>query len=70
MNIEQLERAGRLLYGDAWQANMARSLNIDSRRIRQWNTGDRPMGDWVGAEVIALLEQNRDAINEYLSVKD
>ena len=26
MNIEQLEQAGQLLYGDAWQANMARSL--------------------------------------------
>lgn len=66
MTIEQLEQAGRLLYGDQWQSNLARDFNIDSRRIRQWLTGDRHIPDWVYDEIVVLLESNRAAIDGYL----
>lgn len=66
MNIEQLEQAGRLLYGDQWQSSLARDLSIDSRRVRQWMTGDRPVSDWVGREVGALLDKKQFNISHFL----
>lgn len=66
MNIEQLERAGRLLYGDQWQANLARDFNIDSRRIRQWLSGDRSISDWVEIAVMRLLKNNQSQINQFI----
>lgn len=66
MNIEQLEQSGQLLYGDQWQSNLARELSIDSRRVRQWVTGDRPISDWVCGEVIQLLKNNQSQINQFI----
>lgn len=66
MNIEQLEQSGRLLYGDQWQSNLARDLKIDSRRVRQWMTSDRPISDWVGHDVMQLLKNNQSQINQFI----
>lgn len=67
MNIKQLEQAGRLLYGDQWQSNLARDLSIDSRRIRQWVSGERSVSEWVLVEVRALLDKKQFNINQFLS---
>lgn len=67
MTIEQLEQAGRLLYGDQWQANLARDFNIDSRRIRQWLSCDRSISDWVDSAVVELLTKRQKDIGDYLS---
>lgn len=67
MTIEQLEQAGRLLYGDQWQANLARDFNIDSRRIRQWLSGDRSISGWVDSAVVELLTKKQKDIGDYLS---
>lgn len=67
MTIEQLEQGGRLLYGDQWQANLARDFNIDSRRIRQWLSGDRPISGWVQDDLTALLKANQENIAKYLA---
>jgi len=68
MNIttEKLERAGRLLYGDQWQSNLARDLNIDSRRVRQWTTSDRPISEWVYSELLIILRNNAQSINQFI----
>lgn len=67
MNVEQLTQSGRLLYGDQWQSNLARSLKIDSRRVRQWLNDERPIPDWVTAEVVTLLRNNQNAITNHLT---
>lgn len=66
MDIKKLEQAGQLLYGDQWQSNLARDLKIDSRRIRQWMSGDRQISDWVATEVSALLDKKQFNINQFL----
>lgn len=66
MTIDQLTEAGRLLYGDQWQSNLARDLNIDSRRVRQWLSGKTPVSPWVGGEIKALLEENAENIGIFL----
>lgn len=54
---EHLERAGKLLYGDRWQSDLARAVGVGDRRVREWMSEDRrpPAGVW--AEIAALLRQ-------------
>lgn len=58
MTIEQLTKIGQALYGTQWQSNLAKSLNIDSRRVRQWLNNERPLPDWLNNELCNLLQQN------------
>lgn len=59
-----LEQAGKVLYGDQWQSNLARSLGVDSRRIRQWMAGERKPQPGVVLDVIKLLDENREKAAE------
>lgn len=55
---EQLKQAGELLYGNQWQSDLARAINVDSRRIRQWLSGQRPIPVGLWIEIIELLQTN------------
>ena len=66
MTIDQLITAGQLLYGDQWQANLARSLNVDVRRIRHWTAETRPISDFVDKEVRQLLIDKQKKIDDFL----
>lgn len=60
MNKETLTAIGQVLYGTQWQSDLARALNIDSRRIRQWLNNERPIPDWLNKELKRLLLVNID----------
>ncbi|WP_337081496.1 transcriptional regulator [Acinetobacter pittii] len=55
---EQLQIAGRILYGQQWQTDFARAVKVDPRRVRQWLSGDRPIPPGIRAEVVKLLLEN------------
>ena len=57
----QLERAGNLLYGDRWQTDLARALEINDRRVRQWMSIERPIPPGVWADIAALLRHRQQA---------
>lgn len=64
---EQLELAGKTLFGDRWQTDLSNALRLsDPRRIRQWMAGERkiPVGVW--ADVCALLRQRQVSIRDLL----
>lgn len=58
MNKDQLITIGQALYGTQWQSDLARALNIDSRRIRQWLNDERPFPEWLDNELKTLLLAN------------
>lgn len=58
MNKDQLITIGQALYGTQWQSDLARALNIDSRRIRQWLNDERPFPEWLDNELKTLLQAN------------
>lgn len=65
---EMLIKAGRSLYGDRWQTDLARDLGLsDGRRIRQWLSGDRPIPDGVWNDIAELLTDRKILIDEALS---
>lgn len=57
-----MEAAGKALYGDQWQSNLARSLGVDPRRVRQWLAGERKPQLGVMQDIIELLEVNKAEI--------
>lgn len=63
---DELTEVGRALYGEQWQTNLAKDLELsDARRIRYWLTGRKiPIGVWV--DIAALLKQKHMTINSIL----
>lgn len=55
----ELERAGRLLYGERWQTDLARALGVGDRRVREWVAGDRRPSAGVWADIAVLLRQRQ-----------
>lgn len=53
----ELERCGKHLFGERWQSELARALNVGDRRVREWASGDRkpPAGVW--ADIAAMIRQ-------------
>ena len=64
--ISKLEQAGRALFGQTWQTQLAISLKTDSRRIRQWLAGDRSVPDGVWTDIKSLAEQRKRQIDELI----
>lgn len=57
---DRLRRCGKLLYGDRWQSDLARALDVNDRRVRQWIAGERPIPSGVWADVAGLLRQRQE----------
>lgn len=73
---EQLRQAGELLYGTQWQTDLARAINVDSRRVRQWLSEQRPIPSGLVLEIIELLNLNSkntaiyaDGLNQLLETE-
>jgi len=54
---DHLAKAGTLLYGERWQSDLARGLNVGDRRVREWVAGDRKIPPGIWADIAALLRQ-------------
>ena len=67
MTIEQLQQAGRLLYGDQWQSNLARALDVDDRTVRRWASGESAIKQSIANEIIELLKNNQSEINQFIN---
>lgn len=70
MTKDQLHVIGRALYGTKWQEELARNIvnldgvPLDSRRVRQWACGARPIPDWLMPELKALAQKRMQEILE------
>lgn len=61
---ETLEKAGQSLFGDQWQSDLARALDVNARTVRYWvASGNIPAGVWNDIEVLC-----RDRIPTLVSV--
>ncbi|WP_052688432.1 hypothetical protein [Xanthomonas albilineans] len=57
-----LVRVGHALFGNRWQSDLARALDVDDRRVRQWLSGDRKLQVGVWADIAGLLRQRPQEI--------
>jgi hypothetical protein len=70
MTKEQFIEIGRALYGSKWQEELARNIinldgvELDSRRVRQWACGARPVPAWLLPELKKLAQKRKEDILE------
>lgn len=60
LTTDQLTAIGQALYGTQWQSDLARALDVNSRRVRQWLNDERPIPEWLSNELMGLLDKNID----------
>jgi hypothetical protein len=70
LNAEHLKRAGKVLFGDRWQSDLARALDVNDRRIRAWATSEGKIPPMIWAQIAGLLRKNSkesaDLLTEFL----
>lgn len=54
MTPDLLSECGRLLYGEQWQAPLARDLDINRRTIRRWLSADQTIPGRLAGELAQL----------------
>lgn len=65
--IEVLTKIGQTLYGEHWQAGMAKDLKLsDTKRIRGWLAG-KPIPDGIWKDLSILLKKKQKDINILLA---
>ncbi|MDC5043718.1 helix-turn-helix domain-containing protein [Acinetobacter baumannii] len=70
MTPEELRQAGEILYGTQWQSDLARALDVDARRVRDWLQERRPIPVGIRNEIILLLKEKSRKSVEYADYLD
>lgn len=63
-DIATLEKVGMALFGNIWQTDLARELEINDRTVRRWVSGDQAIGDWVWDRLPPLCRSHAVALIE------
>lgn len=66
-NTAKLIELGQAAFGDSWQSQTARAINVDPRRVQQWVRECRIVPDSVIADLIEVLAYRKQQINLALS---
>ena len=64
---EDLERAGKALYGERWQTDMAKAVGLTDRTIRGYASGSSKIPPGLWADVCKLLRRNSQETKALLS---
>jgi hypothetical protein len=61
---DELAAAGWALFGDRWQASLARGLHISDRTVRRWVAGDSPIPEQTRRKLWSVLMERFDRMWE------
>jgi len=66
---DELKIVGEALFGPShWQAGLTKALELsDSRRIRHWMAGSRPIPDGVWTDIKNMLQERKKNIENILT---
>lgn len=56
MTAALLREAGRALYGERWQTDLARDLKVSDRTVRRWDAETHAMPAGLWADLRTLLK--------------
>lgn len=56
MTPAQFTRAGEALFGDRWQTNVSRLLDMSDRAVRYYASGEKPIPDRIAGELLDHVE--------------
>lgn len=57
MHAHKLREIGEFLYGELWQSQLARALNINDRTVRRWLAGKSNIRPRIEEEIRLLLKE-------------
>ena len=58
---------GELLYGERWQAAIARDLDVSLRTVQRWNSGEKiAPQSWLDERLEELLIERRTKMDEQI----
>jgi len=68
LSADELRAIGELLYGEHWQSDLARALDVGPRTVRFWAAGDprRPVPAGVAGEIRELAATRLAQIGAWL----
>lgn len=66
MTFNELEKICSLLWGQSWQSELGRHLNIDRRTVNKWR--ENGVAEWVNEEIPPIVRQRKLDINECLKL--
>lgn len=67
MTFQELEVICSILWGQSWQSELAKTLNIDRRTVSKWKT--QGVAKWVDSEIPIIADKRKLeilAVNLYL----
>jgi hypothetical protein len=64
MNRDLFVRAGRALYGDRWQTQLAQALGVADRTVRRWAAGEQAVPDGAAADIYTLVVERRAELED------
>ena len=53
---ELIAEAGRLLYGERWQADLATAVDVTRRQVQRWRVGEAEPRRRVWSEIASLVD--------------
>ena len=60
MNFKELEKICRLLWGQTWQSELARTLDIDRRTVNGWKRQNVPK--WVAPKIVGIVRKRKQEL--------
>ena len=60
MTFPELERICSLLWGQSWQSELARTLDIDRRTVNGWKRQNVPK--WVEPKIIEIVRKRKNEL--------
>lgn len=62
----ELEQAGKLLFGERWQSELARAIGVTDRLVRMWVARKSPPRPAVRGKIVELLRARQEEITAVL----
>jgi hypothetical protein len=68
MNDNLITRAGLALWGERWQADMARALGVHRDTVQDWRQGRSEPRPGVYAELLRVAAERREAVGDVVAL--
>lgn len=64
MNNELLQKVGQALYGERWQTDLARALDVSDRTVRRWVAGSDEPRPGVYVDLLRLVVERASDLDD------
>lgn len=62
MDAALLMRIGQALFGERWQTDLASLLEVNSRTMRRWASGQNEPPSWLVDRLMALINTRQEEL--------